>query len=264
MLKMERQQKIKEYLFEHKRVTVDRISKLLKVTPATVRTDFTALEEEGYLIRFHGGASLNVIDYEEDEMNLALGSTTAEYDIRKLEVGMTAAHLVQEKEWVYLGPGTTAYCIAKALARRSGIHILTNNLLVANVIGANPSCVVRLLGGNIHSEGLYTQQTDLHAELRGVYLSKAFFSVDGVDMNSGYTLSDVNVLDQFRTIYANCREMFMVVDSAKYGRRAFMKLEDLYFKHSVITNEETPEAFFNAYQTYGVKVYTESDIDDMR
>ncbi|MEA5013391.1 MAG: DeoR/GlpR family DNA-binding transcription regulator [Candidatus Limiplasma sp.] len=263
MLKVERQQKIKEYMLEHKRVTVDGISRLLKVTPATVRTDFTQLEEEGYLVRFHGGASLNVIDYREDEINSALGVTSVQYDAKKLAVGAAASHLIQEKEWIFLGPGTTTYYIAKALAHRSSVHILTNNLLVANVIGANPSCEVRLLGGNIHSEGLYTQPADLHAELRGIYLSKVFFSVDGVDLNAGYTLSDVNVLDLFKTIYANCREMFMAIDSTKYGRRAFMKLENLNFKHSVITNEETPEEFLDYYRAHGVKVYTKPGADSM-
>lgn len=263
MLKVERQQKIKEYMLEHKRVTVDGISRLLKVTPATVRTDFTELEEEGYLIRFHGGASLNVIDYKEDEISSALGAPAFEHDAKKLEVGTVASHLIQEKEWIFLGPGTTTYYIAKAMAHRSSIHILTNNLLVANVIGTNPSCEIRLLGGNIHSEGLYTQPADLHAELRGIYLSKAFFSVDGVDMNSGYTLSDINVLDLFKTIYANCRELFMAIDSTKYGKRAFMKLDSLNFKHSVIANEEMPEAFFDYYQTHNVKVYTKSGIDGM-
>lgn len=263
MLKVDRQQKIRDYMLEHKRVTVDGISRLLKVTPATVRTDFTQLEEDGYLIRFHGGASLNVIDYKEDEMSSALGGTAVEHDAKKLEVGTVAAHLIKEKEWVFLGPGTTTYCIAKALAHRSSIHVLTNNLLVANAMGSNPSCEVRLLGGNIHSEGLYTQPADLHAELRGIYLSKAFFSVDGVDINPGYTLSDINVLDLFKTIYSNCHEMYMAIDSAKYGRRAFMKLDNLNFNHSVITNEETPETFFRHYQTHGVKVYTKTDLHNM-
>ncbi len=261
MLKIERHQKIKEYMLDHKRVTVDGISRMLKVTPATVRTDFSELEQEGYLVRFHGGATMNVIDYKEDEINKALGINAVEHDAQKMEVGMAASHLIQEKEWIFLGPGTTTYYIAKALAHRSSIHVLTNNLLVANALGPNPSCEIRLLGGNIHSEGLYTQPTDLHAELKGVYLNKAIFSVDGVDITSGYTLSDPNVLDLFRILCANCCEMFMAVDSTKYGRRAFMKLENLNFHHSVITNESTPEPFLEYYRTHGVKVYTKSAVE---
>ena len=82
MLKVERQQKIKEYMLTHKRVTVDGVSRLLKVTPATVRTDFSELEQEGYLVRFHGGATLNVIDYKEDEINNALGVNAVEHDAK--------------------------------------------------------------------------------------------------------------------------------------------------------------------------------------
>ncbi len=262
MLKVERQQKIKEYMLTHKRVTVDGISRLLKVTPATVRTDFSELEQEGYLVRFHGGATLNVIDYKEDEINNALGVNAVEHDAKKMEVGAAASHLIHEKEWVFLGPGTTTYYIAKALAHRNSIHVLTNNLLVANAMGSSPSCEIRLLGGTIHSEGLYTQPADLHAELKGIYLSKAFFSVDGVDVVSGYTLSDPNVPDLFKTIGTNCSEMFMAIDSTKYGRRAFMKLENLHFQHSVITNENTPEPFLEYYRNHGIRVYTKADVDE--
>lgn len=258
MLKTERQNKIRDYLLEHKRVTVDGVSRMLNVTSATVRSDFRELEDEGYLVRFHGGASLNAIDYRADEIIGALHGGVVEHNADKTELGVVASQLIREKEWIFLGPGTTTYYIAKALAHRSGIHVLTNNLLVANAMGANPACQTRLLGGTIHSEGLYTQPMDLHTELRGVYLSKAFFSVDGVDLNSGYTLSDINVLDLFRTINASCSDMFMIIDRSKYGRRAFMKLDNLSFRHSVIVNEETPSAFLDAYRDNKVKVYTKA------
>ncbi|NLI21456.1 MAG: DeoR/GlpR transcriptional regulator [Clostridiales bacterium] len=261
MLKIERQQKIREHLLAHNRVTVEGISRMLKVTPATVRTDFRELEAEGYLVRFHGGASLNVFEYQEDVIHKAVGMNAIEHDAGKTEVGVVASQLIQEKEWIFLGPGTTTYYIAKALAHRTSIHVLTNSLLVANALGGSPSCEVRLLGGNIHAEGLYTQPANLHAELKGVYLSKAFFSVDGVDISSGYTLSDMNVLDLFKTIYANCGRMFMAIDRSKFNRRAFMKLDSLEMQHSVITNDDPPENFLAYYQAHGVKVYTKSSME---
>lgn len=258
MLKSDRQQKIKEHLLEHKRATVNGISRMLQVTPATVRTDFRELEAEGYLVRYHGGAALNVIDYQEDEINNALGGNPVAHDARKMEIGMIASQLIKEKEWIFLGPGTTTYYIAKALAQRNGIHVLTNNLLVANAISTNPSCQIRLLGGNIHSEGLYTLPDDLRTELKGIYLSKAFFSVDGMDLSSGYTLSDMNVLDLFKVVSVSCSEWFMAIDSTKYGRRAFIKLDSPDVRHNVITNEDIPEDFLQYYQAHGVKVYTKS------
>lgn len=263
MLKVDRQQKIRDYLLEHKRVSVDSMSRLLQVTAATVRSDFRELEEEGYLVRFHGGATLNVIDYQEDAINSALSSHAVEPDAFKQELGAIASHLIDEKEWIYLGPGTTTYHIAKALSHRNNIHVLTNSLLVANAMGSNSSCNTILLGGRIHAEGLYTQPDDMHTALKGIYLSKAFFSVDGVDLNSGYTLSDMNVQELFKTIYANCSEMYMAIDSSKFGKRAFMKLNSLNFQHSVITNEGIPSAFMEKFQEHGVKVYTKSIVNNI-
>lgn len=261
-MKIDRQQKIRDYLLEHKRVTVEGISKLLKVTPATVRTDFRELEEEGYLVRFHGGASLNAIDYQEDTIISALSGTVVETDTAKAEIGAIASRMIREKEWIFLGPGTTTYYIAKALAQRSNIHVLTNSLLVANVLGTNPSCNTILLGGSVHSEGLYTQSENLQNDLKRIYLSKAFFSVDAVDLHSGYTLSDMNVLELFHTVRANCQDMFMAIDSSKYGKRAFMKLDHLNFPHSVITNKQTAEEFLAYYREHDVAVYTGSMLEN--
>lgn len=262
MLKMDRQQKIKDYLFEHSRVTVDGMSRMLHVTPTTVRTDFRELESEGYLVRFHGGASLNVIDYQESAISDALSGSMTDVNAPKMEVGAIASHLIKEKEWIFLGPGTTTYHIARALAHRNNIHVLTNNLMAANALGANPSISTILIGGRIHSEGLYTQPENLHAELKGIYLSKAFFSVDGVDLHSGYTLSDMNVLELFKTIYANCAQTYMAIDSSKYGKRAFMKLNQLDFKHNVITDKELPEGFLDYYRSHGIAVYTKSSLEN--
>lgn len=261
MRKIDRIQQIKEIVLEKKEVEVEELSTLLDVSGATIRTDLKELELSGYVTRFHGGAKLNAIGYQEEEFSNAISLNALPHDEAKQELGVVAASLIKEKEWIFLGPGTTTYYIAKALSQRTNIHILTNNLLVANILGHNPNIQTLFLGGTIHCEGLYTLPDSIANELGNAHLSKAFFSIDGADIQGGYTLSDINVLDVFNSIVPICDETIMVVDYTKFGKRTFMKVNDLDFAQTVIINDNTPDLFKKYFEEHDTTVYTISTID---
>ena len=258
MFKVERLQHIRQYMLEEKQAEVSILSSMLNVSDATIRNDFEELEKEGFITRFHGGAALNAIGYQDDEIHNALQRTTIEYVKAKEELGEVASQLIREKEWIFLGPGTTTYYIAKALAQRTNIHVLTNNLLVANILGPTPTIRTIVLGGHLRTEGLYTLPDDLEKELNGIYLSKAFFSVDGAGIDSGYTISDMNVMNIIQTIIPRCDNTFFAVDHSKYGKRTFMKLGALDMVKNVIINENTDALYKNYYKAHDVELYTAS------
>ena len=56
MLAIARRNAIKEQLQEHKSVTITDLAARLNVTKETIRRDLRAMEEDGELIRTHGGA----------------------------------------------------------------------------------------------------------------------------------------------------------------------------------------------------------------
>ena len=56
MMALERQRRIVELVNDRGSVRVAEISKIFDVTPETVRRDLDLLEEEGKLLRSHGGA----------------------------------------------------------------------------------------------------------------------------------------------------------------------------------------------------------------
>ena len=58
MLGALRKEKIKSILFNDKVVSVSALAERFQVSEETIRRDLTALEEEGVLVRKHGGAIL--------------------------------------------------------------------------------------------------------------------------------------------------------------------------------------------------------------
>lgn len=260
MFKVERIRRIKEIIFDRKQIEVATLSSLLNVSDATIRNDLEELEQQGYITRFHGGATLNSASTQEDQINQTLSGNAVAYDKNKEEIGVIAARLVNEKEWIFLGPGTTSYYIAKALVQRNNINVMTNNLLAAAMLSSNPSIRILLIGGFLNNEENYTAPDDINREFHDLYLSKAFFSVDGADLEAGYTLTDSSVMDLIRAVSARCDETVFSIDSTKFGRRSFMKVGDLDFAQSVITNDNTPLPYKKYYLEHGICIYTSYDL----
>lgn len=259
MFKVERIRRIKEILKDCKQIEVSSLSSLLNVSDATIRNDLEELEREGFLTRFHGGATINATETEEP-VNTSLGSNLVEYDKNKEEIGTIASKLIKEREWVFLGPGTTNYYIAKALRQRTGVNILTNNFLVAHSLHDVPGVRLLFLGGQMDHRGFYTLPDDLDQELNNIYLDKAFFSVDGVDIEAGYTLSDKSVQEIIQSVIKRSRETIMAVDCMKFDQRAFLKIGNLDLATTVITNSGIPEEYKRYYLEHGIYAYTTYDL----
>jgi DeoR family transcriptional regulator, fructose operon transcriptional repressor len=258
MSKTERRQKIKDIIFDRRQIDVTTISKLLNVSDATIRNDFEELEKEGYLRRYHGGATL--ISGGDEEISNPHSGNIVRYDKNKEEIGRIASNLISEKDWIFLGPGTTSYFIARALLSRNNIKVFTNNLLVTNILSNKSTIQIHFLGGKIDNLGLYSIPNDLTKDLNNIYINKSFFSVDGVDIEAGYTLSDLNVLDIIKAISARCQETIFALDSSKFGQRAFMKVGNLDFAQSVIINNTVSNTFKKYYSEHNIFVYTVNDL----
>jgi Transcriptional regulators of sugar metabolism len=259
MFKAERKRRIKEIIFDRKQIDVAALSKLLNVTEATIRNDFDELEQEGFITRYHGGASLNTAITQEENVNSSLIGNLVKYDKAREELGIIASGLISEEEWVFLGPGTTSYYIAKALVSRNNMKIFTNNLLVSNVLTNNSTIQIHFLGGRIDNAGLYTIPNDINEDLNNIYISKCFFSIDGADIDAGYTLSDTNVLDIIKAVSSRCQQPFFAVDHSKFGNRAFMKVGSLDSVPNVILNDTVPDLYKKYYLEHGVRIYTSYD-----
>ncbi len=265
MFKAERIHRIKEIIFERKQIDVATLSSLLNVTEVTIRNDLEQLEQSGFLTRYHGGATLNASAFpEQPDSNGQVDFFNISYDKEKEELGYVAANLVREREWIFLGPGTTCYYIAKALSKRQNLNIMTNNFSVAGVFANSPSVQLIFLGGQMQHSGMYTVPEDLNKDLEHIFLSKFFFSVDATSLEGGYCLSDINVLDIIRTVSSRCQEPIICVDSKKYDQRSFSRLGDLDYVPTVVTNSSVPAEYHKYYTEHGIRTYTSFDLAPLK
>lgn len=260
MYKPERIQKIKQLMIEMQQVNVSTLSSMLNVSEVTIRNDLEALEKEGFLTRFHGGAAINKKTDSED--SVFSSESEISYRQSKEQVGILAANMIQDREGVFLGPGTTTYFIALALRKRTDIYanIVTNNFYVVKALRGCTNFRVQFIGGRVHEEGFYTVPEDLHRDLSNLFLDKLFFSIDAIDISYGYTLSDPPAHDTIVIAGEHSKQIIMAADYSKFGKRSFMKVGDLTFAKTVVTNPEIPAAYRSYYEAIGIQVVTSDQL----
>ena len=139
----ERKSIILEMLMEESSVSVSELAKRLNVTVVTARADLAALEEEGLLVRTHGGAVPAQHPKIMERMQAQKGG--------KSSIAKAAAAMVEDGDTVIISAGTTTALIAKYLLGKRGVHIVTNNTLLLAYARTNPQLRVTLVGGEFRA-----------------------------------------------------------------------------------------------------------------
>ncbi|WP_299755884.1 DeoR/GlpR family DNA-binding transcription regulator, partial [uncultured Chloroflexus sp.] len=122
-----RRDQIMALLQRHGQVTVKWCAEQLGVSEVTIRSDFALLEREGLLRRVWGGAVLDRPLWPEGSFASRLKVQSAE----KERIARAAAELIVDGDAVMLDASTTSYAIARQIADRRNLTIITNGMHLA-------------------------------------------------------------------------------------------------------------------------------------
>ena len=215
MTTYERRQSLLDILRKQPGLRVPELAKALDVSEGTVRNDLNALEEEGRLKRVHGGAVLNTQDIFQNNSFMRRYKQNA---AAKFAIAREAAPLVNDGDSILLDASSTAYYLARALAGRNKLRIMTNGFEVARELAQNTSNTVILIGGVVNNDsssvtGLLSEQ--IIAEM---HIDKAFFSCSGFSVERGMTEVHFEEAQLKRKAIESSRQIFALVDSSKFGK----------------------------------------------
>lgn len=259
MFKVTRQAKIKEILLDRNQVDVQTLSSLLNVSSVTIRNDLEALEAQGIITRTHGGAVLNDAYNREKTPGIVSAQNGLEYDKYKDEIAQIASHLISDNEWIFLGPGTTCGFLANSLGQRSRLNIITNNMYAVPLLARNSAINVIVIGGSLMGDKMFLGGDYFTQSLLNIHISKAFFSVAGVDFNSGYTLASFEELSIYNQIRRIASDVVFLADYRKFNKISLSRVGDLGCVNTLISNECIPEDYKSYFFDHGVRLYTSYD-----
>ena len=134
-MKNHRQEQILEILKEKGKVNVHNLSEYFSVTPKTIRRDLEFLEENGELVRIHGGAEMTKTDILRDKPFGVRLNIEAE---KKEKIGKEAAMLLKNGQRIFIGAGSTLDYLSSYIDNTNRLYVVTDSITVVNQLN-NPS-----------------------------------------------------------------------------------------------------------------------------
>lgn len=215
MISFERRQLLIEQLRNKPGLRVSELASVLNVSQGTIRNDLNALENEGRLTRFHGGA---VLTEQKVSQNATFTDRQREHSLEKATIGRCAAEIVADGDSVFLDASSTAYYLAHALESKLHLRVVTNGIDVARLLAQNLSNMVILTGGTLNHEG--SSLTGLLSEqiVHNLHVQKAFVSASGFSIQRGLTEANLEEAHLKHKAIESANKVFTLLDSSKLGQ----------------------------------------------
>ena len=243
---------ILEELAEGGSVGVAEIAAKLGVSTASIRRDLQLLEKQRLLSRTHGGAVANSTAY---ELPLRYRSGRHREEKRRIAAA-AAARVTGDVASVGLTGGTTTTEVARRLADRKGLTVVTNALNIAAELALRPDLKLIVTGGAARSQSYELVGPLAEATLEGMNLDLAMVGVDGISVDGGLTTYHDIEAHTNLVLIRRARRVIVVADGSKVGRLALARICDVGSVHELITDASAPEPELHRLADAGIAITT--------
>lgn len=238
----ERRERIKKILLEKKSATVAEMAQLFNTSAETIRRDFEALDQEGFLTKSYGGATLAMRKSISYSQKIKSGIMT---DIKK-QIAISAAKLVKPNDCIFLDHSTTVYEMCDQIAHLP-LTVMTNSLVVMNRLSGCENIKLTIPGGNFNviSQAFFGLEAVRYLQRHCV--DKAFLSCKTLDIRRGLNDSEEMIADMRKNIVQNSDFTCLLADNTKFNKTAFIQTCDFSDIHCIVTDQmpdDTWKVFF--------------------
>lgn len=240
LLMNERRERILERLVSAGSVHVSDLAKEFSVTYETIRKDLAYLEEQGYLVKSHGGATLK-----QNAVENSFQVRERENAEAKRAVARRALELVPEGSSLILATGSTILELAKLLSLRSGLKVFTDSLPNALALIQSDNQVF-FFGGELRPQSSSVFGGWTVSQIRQVKVDLCFVGTDGFSNHDGPTSPSSSDAFVDQEIMAHSEKRYILADHSKFRRKSLYRVcgwEDI---DALITNEDVSEKDIDA------------------
>jgi DeoR/GlpR family transcriptional regulator of sugar metabolism len=250
MFAHERRQHIMNLLSKKGRLTTEDIKHYLDVSPATIRRDLRELEQSGSLVRTHGGIMHPAVINGEPIFEKRSQSQAK----AKQVIANTAAALIEENQSVFIDSGTTAYAVAKNLAARKDITILTNSIPTLS-LGRNDGAKIICIGGNVRisSRSLYGGIS--LAWMKTLHIDVAIIGASGLHSADGASVPSLEEADMKHYVIERAKTTILTADMTKWNKSEAIIFAAWNDFHFWITDPGLKESEKKKIEQAGVKIH---------
>lgn len=242
MLTEERYAFILDLLQKKRSVSLNDLCNLLDVSESTIRRDLNALDEQGLLIKVHGGALAS--------LDSGIPATTFERNVEekshlftqeKAIIARYAASLIDDGDLVFIDAGTTTEKMIDFLPQKN-VTFVTNAFLHTKKL-AQRGFRVFIPAGEIKLSTEAIVGAECLNSLRCYNFTKSFIGANGISLTHGISTPDRNEASVKTAVIRGSRQSFVLADHSKFDQISAVTFSSLG-EVSIIT-DELPDDRYN-------------------
>ncbi len=231
-------------------ITVRDLSERLHVSEVTIRKDLKELEHRKLLLRRHGSAS-------------PVSSLTSDRHIdekekimvdEKLRIGDAANLLLEKDDRIIIASGTTLLSFARRISITEPLTVITPSVKVSLTLCYKPNVEIIQLGGSMRKSSATVIGPYAEKFLSELMCNKLFIGVDGLDIDFGLTTSNIGEAHLNQYMLRAAKEVIVLADSTKFGKRGFGKICNIDQVHHIITDKNAPPVAVQIIREKGIEI----------
>ena len=257
LLTVQRRESIKAMLLEKESITVREVMETYDVSVETVRRDFDALAEEGFLNKIYGGATLKKrTSYVPRELSDQIFSEEKE------RVAARAVRFMKPGDTIFMDHSNYVFRMCKGLAALNmEFTVLTNSLQVLNELSKCPKIRLIAVGGRYDANEQAFLGPTASGFLQQFQVDRAFFSCKSFDMKRGLSVADERVADMLRTVIACADQPCLLAEHSMFGKASFAWVGSFDDIRYVFTDRKIDDNWRNYFSRKHVRLYECIDKD---
>jgi len=252
MLAEERRFQIREILTAQRTVAAADLCDRLRVTAATIRRDLAALEQEGVLVRSHGGAVSRMSSTNfQPTYDALLKSENAE----KRQIARVAEQFVLDGDTIFLEGSTTVFELARRLIHRHRLTVVTNSPTIVCELQRSAGVSVMCTGGDLQKDTFYLSGEWAQRALSEIRLDKAMLGVSAIDPQYGVSTAHHAEAQITRMVSKAAKTRIALADHTKFGRQRFAFVGPVTDIDILVTDSGTDPKYIQELRDAGLQVF---------
>lgn len=199
------------HLLHEKPVNVDELAAVFSVSASTIRRDLDAMTRSGDIVRTYGGA--RTIGGPERSLQERESIAVSQ----KAAIGRLASSFVDAGAVAVLDAGTTVGALARNLAHREGVTVVTNGLTTTTVLEHSAGVELIVVGGRLRHISSGFVGPFAERVMADVSADVAFLSADGVSAEHGLCEETPEQASLKRVMVDRAQELYVLADATKLG-----------------------------------------------
>ena len=192
------------------------------------------------------GISLQVIDADQNVRD--------EVDLRRRQIAIKAASLVEVGDVVLVDGGPIAPYLAEELKQKKGITVITNSVVVFDAINRTPGITLISTGGAVRYSSQVLVGPTAEGALKDLRADKLFLMISGITLGLGlyhHTFSEVTIK---QAMIRSAREVIVLADHTAFGAEVGIQVAPLEVAHILITDNALPPSIRLDISKTGVEI----------